>query len=129
MYISLPSATSCTLRYTHTHTHFYDTISAYLHYLVVVLQPATCILYWYTGQALIHSHTHSHTLFPQAQVQLLYEETFLSEGRLSNIIQLLGYHPTYLNLFIKTHDFLMRGNGPLPLDIRSYIAILVCTYM
>ena len=61
----------------------------------------------------------------QAQVQLLYEETFLSEGRLSNIVQLLGYHPTYVNLFIKTHDFLMRGNGPLPLDIRNYIAILV----
>ena len=61
----------------------------------------------------------------QAQVQLLYEETFLNEGRLSNIVQLLGYHPTYLNLFIKTHDYLMRGNGPLPLDIRSYIAILV----
>lgn len=39
--------------------------------------------------------------------------------------QLLGYHPSYLVLYVKAHDFLMHGNGPLPLHIRNYLAILV----
>jgi len=40
-------------------------------------------------------------------------------------VLLLGYHPSYLSRFIKSHDFLMHGNGPLPLPMRNYIAILV----
>ena len=39
--------------------------------------------------------------------------------------QVLGYHPSYLPQFMKMHNFLMRGNGPLPLHIRNYLAILV----
>ena len=39
--------------------------------------------------------------------------------------QVLGYHPSYLPQFTKMHNFLMRGNGPLPLHIRNYLAILV----
>lgn len=47
------------------------------------------------------------------------------DGRLSHMVQLMGYHPSYLSLFLKSHDFLMQGNGPLPLHIRNYLAILV----
>lgn len=61
----------------------------------------------------------------QSQVQSIYEETFLHDGRLSNIVQVLAFHPSYLTRFTKTHDFLMDGNGPLPHHIRNYIAILV----
>lgn len=37
----------------------------------------------------------------------------------------MGYHPSYLAMFLKSDDFLMHGNGPLPLHVRNYIAILV----
>ena len=39
----------------------------------------------------------------------------------------LGDHPQYLDLFIQTLDFIMYGDGPLSLDVRSYIGILVST--
>jgi sestrin len=66
--------------------------------------------------------------------QSQYEESFVQEGRLSHISQVLGYHPTYLTAFIKMHHFLMRGNGPLPLHVRNYLAILAasrhkCAYL
>ena len=64
-------------------------------------------------------------LIMKGAVQSQYEEAFIQEGRLSHLSQLLGSHPTYLTRFNKLHHFLMRGNGPLPLHIRNYLAILV----
>ena len=55
----------------------------------------------------------------------MYEDAFLRFGRLSHLTQCLGYHPQYLSHFTLTLDFIMHGNGPLRLDIRSYIAVLV----
>ena len=55
----------------------------------------------------------------------MYEDAFLRFGRLSHLIQCLGYHPQYLSHFTLTLDFVMHGNGPLRLDIRNYIAVLV----
>ena len=54
-----------------------------------------------------------------------YEDAFMCNGRLSHMVQLMGFHPSYLTLFLKCDDFLMHGNGPLPLHVRNYIAILV----
>ena len=61
----------------------------------------------------------------QHEVQGMYEDAFLRFGRLSHLIQCLGHHPQYLSHFILTLDFVMHGNGPLRLDIRNYIAVLV----
>ncbi|OXA50050.1 Sestrin-1 [Folsomia candida] len=36
----------------------------------------------------------------------------------------MAYHPDYLEIFLKTHHFLMRGDGPLPYNHRNYIAIM-----
>ncbi|KAF0291019.1 Sestrin-3 [Amphibalanus amphitrite] len=33
-------------------------------------------------------------------------------------------HPEYLAVFARTQNFIMRGDGPLPFDIRHYIAIM-----
>ncbi|KAK9881553.1 hypothetical protein WA026_016430 [Henosepilachna vigintioctopunctata] len=46
----------------------------------------------------------------------------------------MGYHPTYLDHFIKTQNFILRGDGPLPYDYRHYIAIMAagrhqCSYL
>ena len=64
-------------------------------------------------------------LVKNAEVQILYEEAFLKNARLSHMVFCLGYHPKYLGLFIKTLDFIMNSDGPLSLDIRNYLAILV----
>lgn len=37
----------------------------------------------------------------------------------------MSYHPQYISRFIPALGFLMNDSGPLSLDVRNYIAILV----
>ena len=55
----------------------------------------------------------------------LFEDAFVSDLRVSHLIKLMGYHPEYLDVFLKTHQLLMKGDGPLPVNMRIYIAIMV----
>ncbi|CAH1998020.1 unnamed protein product [Acanthoscelides obtectus] len=46
----------------------------------------------------------------------------------------MGYHPSYLDQFIKIQNFILRGDGPLPFVYRHYIAIMAagrhkCSYL
>lgn len=46
----------------------------------------------------------------------------------------MGYHPTYLDIFLRTQHFILRGDGPLPYDYRHFIAIMAagrhqCSYL
>ncbi|XP_056633784.1 sestrin homolog isoform X2 [Diorhabda carinulata] len=46
----------------------------------------------------------------------------------------MGYHKTYLDHFLKTQNFILKGDGPLPFDYRHYIAIMAagrhqCSYL
>ena len=59
------------------------------------------------------------------QSQSILVESFLFSGRVTNIISLLAFHPQYLDCFIRTQYFMMRGEGPLPFNWRNYLAILV----
>ncbi|XP_065909041.1 sestrin-1-like [Dysidea avara] len=64
----------------------------------------------------------------------LFVEAFINQLRVSRLIQLLGYHPKYLQCFLRTHNFLMRGDGPLSYPFRHYIAIMAasrhrCSYL
>jgi sestrin len=64
----------------------------------------------------------------------LLSEAFLSSGRIDHTIQLMAYHPDYLEIFLRTHHFLLRGDGPLPYHHRNYIAIMAaaryqCSYL
>ena len=65
-----------------------------------------------------------HAKFEES-ASVLFVEAFINQLRVSRVIQLLGYHPKYLQCFLRTHNFLMRGDGPLPYPVRHYIAILV----
>ena len=40
-------------------------------------------------------------------------------------LQHMCLHPEYLTVFSRTQHFIMRGDGPLPFDMRHYIAIMV----
>lgn len=50
---------------------------------------------------------------------------FLQNNRLENLFQVMAYHPQYLECFLRTQQYLMRGDGPLPFTYRHYIAIMV----
>ncbi|XP_013784844.1 sestrin homolog isoform X2 [Limulus polyphemus] len=66
--------------------------------------------------------------------QALFAETFLQNNRLDHVTQLMGYHPQYLDPFLRTQNYILKGDGPLPFDYRHYIAIMAsarhrCTYL
>ncbi|VDN44717.1 unnamed protein product [Dibothriocephalus latus] len=46
---------------------------------------------------------------------------------MENFIQVLGYHPEFLESFLKTHEHLFHGDLPMPYPDRHYLAILVST--
>lgn len=66
---------------------------------------------------------HWHFIF--FQTQMVFLASFLQNNRLEHIHQVMGYHPAYLEAFLKTQHYLMREDGPLPFAHRQYIAIMV----
>lgn len=62
--------------------------------------------------------THNKTL-------ALFQDAFHTDLRVSHLVQLMGYHPEYLEIFLRAHNLLMHGDGPLAFHVRVYIAILV----
>jgi sestrin len=56
---------------------------------------------------------------------MLFIDAFLQTNRLDHVTQVMGYHPTYLDTFLRTQNFILRGDGPLPYDYRHFIAIMV----
>lgn len=63
--------------------------------------------------------------FVVLQTQMLFVDAFLQNNRLDHVTQLMGYHPNYLEMFLRTQQYLLRGDGPLPFHYRHYIAIMV----
>ncbi|KAL5011045.1 hypothetical protein ScPMuIL_013350 [Solemya velum] len=68
------------------------------------------------------------------QTQMLYVDAFLQNNRLDHVTQLVGFHPSYLECFLRTQQFLLREDGPLPFDYRHFIAIMAagrhqCSYL
>uniref|UniRef100_A0A8C0G8X6 Sestrin 3 n=1 Tax=Chelonoidis abingdonii TaxID=106734 RepID=A0A8C0G8X6_CHEAB len=45
-------------------------------------------------------------------------------GRLEAVTQQMGYHPQYLDSFLKMQHYLLHMDGPLPFACRHYIAIM-----
>ena len=56
---------------------------------------------------------------------MLFIDAFIQNNRLDHITQMMGYHPDYLDCFLRTQQYLLRGDGPLPYHYRHYIAIMV----
>lgn len=49
----------------------------------------------------------------------------MDQIELDHVSQVIGYHPSYLEQFLKIQTFIMQGDGPLPYDYRHYLAIMV----
>lgn len=57
--------------------------------------------------------------------QLLFVKALASRGRIEAIAQQMGYHPHYLDSFLRLQHYLLHMDGPLPFDCRHFIAIMV----
>ncbi|XP_014262204.1 sestrin homolog [Cimex lectularius] len=65
---------------------------------------------------------------------MLFIDAFLQNNKDDEITQIMGYHPTYLEIFLRTQHFILKGDGPLPYDYRHFIAIMAagrhqCSYL
>lgn len=49
----------------------------------------------------------------------------MDQIELDHVTQVIGYHPSYLEQFLKIQTFIIYGDGPLPFDYRHYLAIMV----
>ncbi|XP_043913319.1 sestrin-3-like isoform X1 [Protopterus annectens] len=70
----------------------------------------------------------------QDHQQLFFIKTQASRGRLDSVTQQMGYHPQYLDHFLKLQHYLLHVDGPLPFDCRHYIAMIAaarhqCRYL
>lgn len=66
--------------------------------------------------------------------QALFADTFFQNNKLDHVTQAMGYHPQYLDPFLRSQNYILKGDGPLPFDYRHYIAIMAssrhqCTYL
>ncbi|XP_061563405.1 sestrin-1 isoform X1 [Cololabis saira] len=68
------------------------------------------------------------------RTQSIFEDAFAALGRLDNISLVMGFHPQYLESFLRTQHYLLQMDGPLPLHYRHYIGIMAaarhqCSYL
>ena len=54
----------------------------------------------------------------------ILRETWVQNGRITNLEQVLLWHPSYLHRHQRTTHLLMQEQGPLPLPWRIYVALI-----
>nr|XP_020444021.1 sestrin-1 isoform X2 [Monopterus albus] len=68
------------------------------------------------------------------RTQSIFEDAFAALGRLDNVSLVMGFHPQYLDSFLRTQHYLLQMDGPLSLHYRHYICIMAaarhqCSYL
>ncbi|CAG03611.1 unnamed protein product [Tetraodon nigroviridis] len=68
------------------------------------------------------------------RTQAIFEDAFSMLGRLDNVSVVMGFHPHYLESFLRTQHYLLQMDGPLSLHYRHYIGIMAaarhqCSYL
>ncbi|XP_048105891.1 sestrin-1 isoform X1 [Alosa alosa] len=58
------------------------------------------------------------------RMESIFEDAFATLGRLDNISLVMGFHPQYLESFLRTQHYLLQMDGPLSLPYRHYIGIM-----
>lgn len=61
-------------------------------------------------------------------LQYIFYTDHMEKIKLDHVTQVIGYHPKYLEHFLRTQNFIMYGDGPLPYNYRLYLAIMVSIY-
>ena len=54
----------------------------------------------------------------------LFKASWLNTGRVTHLFRIMAWHPTFLERFTETYDFLLRADGPLPFAHRHYLALV-----
>ncbi|KOX72046.1 Sestrin like protein [Melipona quadrifasciata] len=62
--------------------------------------------------------------FESFRTHILLMDAFLQNNRLDHVSRVMASHPSYLEHFLRTQHFILRGDGPLPYDYRHLIAIM-----
>lgn len=62
------------------------------------------------------------------QTHVLLMDVFVQNNRLDHVSRVMSSHPSYLEHFLRTQHFILRGDGPLPYDYRHLIAIMVSSH-
>ena len=66
------------------------------------------------------------TILDNDGIQKLLRDIYNSRcGRLTNLDRMLLWYPDYLNYLQAQMQCIMLGEGPLSIDLRYYLAILV----
>lgn len=65
------------------------------------------------------------TLKTEEYYSLLNDIANFNNGKITHLERLLCWFPDYLSLNFQTKNTLMINSGPLPIDWRFYIAIMV----
>uniref|UniRef100_A0A0C9QIJ9 Sesn_1 protein n=1 Tax=Fopius arisanus TaxID=64838 RepID=A0A0C9QIJ9_9HYME len=68
------------------------------------------------------------------ETHMLLMDAFLQNNRLDHVSHVMSSHGSYLEHFLRTQNFVLRGDGPLPYDYRHLIAIMAagrhqCSYL
>ncbi|OON18545.1 PA26 p53-induced protein [Opisthorchis viverrini] len=68
------------------------------------------------------------------QTYALFREYWFQWGRLENYIYIMGFHPEYLECYMKIQAHLFHGDLPLPYPDRHYLAVMAaaehkCVYL
>ncbi|KAG2385545.1 hypothetical protein C9374_003360 [Naegleria lovaniensis] len=56
-----------------------------------------------------------------------FKNIFIENGVVPHVSQVLFAHPSFAEIYYKTYNFVMKSNGPLPLDWRCYISIFAAS--
>ena len=59
------------------------------------------------------------------RASLLYMKAKANRGSVDAVWQQMASHPQYLESFLRTQHYILHMDGPLPLQYRHYIAIMV----
>lgn len=59
------------------------------------------------------------------RASLLFMKALVSRGNVDAVSQQMASHPQYLESFLRTQHYILHMDGPLPLQYRHYIAIMV----
>ncbi len=62
---------------------------------------------------------------PHDLVKNLMVDTFMNLGRLSHYYRVLAYFPGFMEKYQISYNMIVRGSGPVPLNWRYYIGIMV----
>lgn len=90
-----------------------------------------CVSELDSDRTVLNDHKHS---FDDDEMDQTSDRGYYDTWPFDHVFHAMNYHPQYYESFYETHQYLMRGIGPLPFDLRCYIGILAasrhhCSYL